>query len=66
MEKNKKNSKQEEMQTKINKQKQKMLDAHKQAEMDISKDADFSIHSPNDDLDEEESVKLNADKNAIA
>lgn len=47
-------------------QKKTVLNAHLQAEKDISEDADLSVHSPNDDLDEEESVKLNADKNGIA
>lgn len=48
-----------------NKDRKKIIDAKKQADRDISKDADLSIHSPNDDLDEEESRKLNADKNDI-
>lgn len=48
-----------------NKDKEKVINARKQADRDISKDADLSIHSPNDDLDEEESRKLNADKNDI-
>ena len=36
--------------------------AHDQAEKDIEKDPELSIHSPNDDLDESESVRLGEDK----
>ena len=36
--------------------------AHDQAEKDIEKDPDLSIHSPNDDLDEGETVRLGEDK----
>ena len=36
--------------------------AHEQADKDIEEDADLSIHSPNDDLDESESLKLGEDK----
>ena len=32
--------------------------AHSEAERDIAADPDLSIHSPNDDLDEEESARL--------
>ena len=36
--------------------------AHDQADEDIARDPDLSIHSPNDDLDEEESARLGEDK----
>ncbi|RFM28273.1 hypothetical protein [Deminuibacter soli] len=39
--------------------------AHEQAEKDIAQDADLSIHSPNDDLDEEELSRLGGDKNDL-
>ena len=32
--------------------------AHDEAEKDIDNDPEFSAHSPNDDLDEEESARL--------
>jgi hypothetical protein len=35
--------------------------AHEQAEHDIDEDPDFSIHSPNDDLDEGETARLGED-----
>jgi hypothetical protein len=35
--------------------------AHEQAEHDIDEDPDFSIHSPNDDLDEGEIARLGED-----
>ncbi len=35
--------------------------AHHQAEEDIAKDPEFSIHSPNDDLDEGEISRLGED-----
>jgi hypothetical protein len=40
--------------------------AHDQAEEDIEQDADFSLHSPNDDLDEGESARLGEDRNDLA
>jgi hypothetical protein len=36
--------------------------AHKEADRDISADPELSAHSPNDDLDEEESARLGEDK----
>lgn len=36
--------------------------AHEEAEKDMEQDADFSAHSPNDDLDEEESARLGEDR----
>ena len=35
--------------------------AHEQADHDIGEDPDFSIHSPNDDLDEGETSRLGED-----
>ena len=35
--------------------------AHDQADHDIAEDPDFSIHSPNDDLDEGETARLGDD-----
>ena len=35
--------------------------AFEEASQDIDEDPDLSIHSPNDDLDEEESAKLKED-----
>jgi len=39
--------------------------AHEQADHDIGEDPDFSIHSPNDDLDEGESARLGEDNNGL-
>ena len=36
--------------------------AYEQAEKDIEQDPDLSVHSPNDDLDEGETVRLGEDK----
>ena len=36
--------------------------AHKEADRDILADPELSAHSPNDDLDEEESARLGEDK----
>ncbi|ANE49334.1 hypothetical protein [Flavisolibacter tropicus] len=36
--------------------------AHKQAEHDMEEDAELTSHSPNDDLDEEETARLGEDK----
>ncbi len=36
--------------------------AHEQADADIEQDPDFSMHSPNDDLDEGETARLGEDK----
>lgn len=36
--------------------------AHKEAMDDIDEDPDFSLHSPNDDLDEGETARLGEDK----
>lgn len=36
--------------------------AHEQAEKDMAADAEFAAHSPNDDLDEEETARLGEDK----
>jgi hypothetical protein len=40
--------------------------AHETAEDDIQQDPDFSVHSPNDDLDEGEIARLGEDKNDLA
>jgi hypothetical protein len=39
--------------------------AHDQADHDIAEDPDFSIHSPNDDLDEGETARLGEDETPI-
>jgi len=36
--------------------------AHDQAEKDMEADAELTAHSPNDDLDEEETARLGEDK----
>jgi hypothetical protein len=42
-------------------QKKKNMDAHKQADKDMIDDAELTAHSPNDDLDEGETVRLGED-----
>ena len=39
--------------------------AHEEAINDIEQDPDFSMHSPNDDLDEGETARLGEDKTDI-
>lgn len=39
--------------------------AHQQADADIAKDPEFNAHSPNDDLDEEESARLGDDTSLV-
>lgn len=39
--------------------------AHDQAEKDIERDPDFSLPTPNDDLDEGETALLGGDKNDL-
>jgi hypothetical protein len=39
--------------------------AHEEAINDIDQDPDFSMHTPNDDLDEGESARLGEDKTDI-
>lgn len=36
--------------------------AHEQADKDMEADAELTAHSPNDDLDEEETARLGEDK----
>lgn len=43
-------------------QDEKVVAAHEEALADIDQDPDFSIHSPNDDLDEGETARLGEDK----
>ncbi len=40
--------------------------AHREADKDIANDPELSAHSPNDDLDEEESARLGKDKTDLA
>ena len=39
--------------------------AHSQAEHDMDEDPDFSMHSPNDDLDEGETARLGEGENPL-
>lgn len=39
--------------------------AHEEAEHDMEEDPDFSMHSPNDDLDEGETARLGNDENPL-
>lgn len=39
--------------------------AHEQADHDIEEDPDFSMHSPNDDLDEGETARLGEGENPL-
>jgi hypothetical protein len=39
--------------------------AHEEAEHDIAEDPDFSMHSPNDDLDEGETARLGEDNGGL-
>lgn len=41
---------------------EKVIAAHDEAISDIEQDPDFSMHSPNDDLDEGETARLGEDK----
>ncbi|HEY0679562.1 MAG TPA: hypothetical protein VGD17_14860 [Chitinophagaceae bacterium] len=48
--------------TGIKKENENVAAAFEEASKDIEADPDLSIHSPNDDLDEEESARLGEDK----
>ena len=48
-----------------NSDKKNAMEAHNEAEKDISEDAELSAHSPNDDLDEGETVRLGEDTGDI-
>jgi hypothetical protein len=39
--------------------------AHKEADKDMAADAELTAHSPNDDLDEEESARLGEKNNGL-
>jgi hypothetical protein len=48
-----------------NKAAESVAAAHDEAINDIEQDPDFSVHSPNDDLDEGETARLGEDKTDI-
>lgn len=45
-----------------NTDRQNTTGAFNEAQKDIDQDPDFSVHSPNDDLDEEETARLGDDE----
>lgn len=48
-----------------NEERKKAEAAHREADKDIENDPDFSVHSPNDDLDEGETARLGEDTSGI-
>jgi|RhiMetdeSRZDD1v2_1073273.scaffolds.fasta_scaffold236619_3 hypothetical protein len=61
-EKNKKKKDPKQKEADKNKTQQDVKGAYNEAQKDIEHDADLSVHSPNDDLDEEEAARSGDDK----